>query len=133
MSAIPTLNNLQQKQFLLRIMIFTLVTVMAWVGFGLLHSQTKTTLPPELSKLSTPLNPNLDATVIDKIERKRQITPAELQNFPIFVTKTDNTGRTTSGILGSDGQVQATTPQPEASPSPSPSLLPLTPQPSPGL
>jgi hypothetical protein len=120
MSTVATLANLKQKQVLLRIMVFTLVTVMAWVIFGLLHSQTKTTLPPELSALSQPLNPNLDQTVFDKIQQKRSISAQELSSFPIYVITTDANGRTTNAVLsGNDSSVvTSTSPSPSAQPSP---------------
>jgi hypothetical protein len=44
------LNQLQKKQTLLRIFIFTLVTVIIWVGLTLFRTQQETGIRPELIK-----------------------------------------------------------------------------------
>ncbi len=78
------LGNLQQKQTLLRILVFTLVTVVIWVALTLFRSQQKTGIAPELQKLAEPLNPNIDVQVIERIEAKKAYSEADLQNFTIL-------------------------------------------------
>lgn len=78
------LGNLQQKQTLLRILVFTLVTVVIWVALTIFRSQQKTGIAPELLKLAEPLNPNIDVSVIERIEQKKAYSEADLQNFTIL-------------------------------------------------
>lgn len=75
---------LQQKQGFLRLLIFSLVTVMIWVGFSLFLSQQQTEISPELQALAKPLNPNIHLEVINQIQGKRAFSDSELQNFPIL-------------------------------------------------
>lgn len=79
-----TLDTLKHKQWLLRILIFTLVTAMIWLGFSLFRSQQQTGIPADLQKLAIPLNPTINIGVVDRIEQKRAYTAEELQNFPVY-------------------------------------------------
>ncbi len=79
-----TLDTLKHKQWMLRILVFTLVTVMVWMGLSLFRSQQRTIISEDLQKLAIPLNPNIDVSVIERIEQKRAFTPEELTGFPIY-------------------------------------------------
>ncbi|MBI4036466.1 hypothetical protein HY386_01135 [Candidatus Daviesbacteria bacterium] len=48
-----------RKEFLI-IAIATLITVLAWVIFDILHARAKVTIPPKTQELIEPLNPNFD-------------------------------------------------------------------------
>ena len=75
---------LQQKQGFLRLLVFSLVTVMIWVGVSLFLSQQQTGISPELQALAKPLNPNIHLEVINQIQQKRAFSDADLQNFQIL-------------------------------------------------
>lgn len=86
------LAQLQQKQTFLKILIFTLVTVMVWVGLTLFRTQQRTGITPELLKMAEALNPNINEAVLSEIEQKRAYSPEELNDFPIYSITTDRTG-----------------------------------------
>lgn len=95
------LAGLYQKQQLLGILVFSMVTIVVWVAISLVTSQTNTSIPPELLKLATPLSPTLNKDVLDQIEEKRVYTPDELAVFPIYkvlTTKNARQSASTSGI-----------------------------------
>ena len=75
---------LQQKQGFLRLLIFSLATVMIWVGFSLFLSQQQTGVSPELQALAKPLNPNIHLESINQIQQKRAFTDTDLQGFQIL-------------------------------------------------
>jgi hypothetical protein len=85
------LTSLQRNQTFLKILIFTLVTVIIWVGMTLFRTQRSSEISPELIRLSEPLNPNINLTVVERVEQKRSFSPEELADFPVyslFVSKT---------------------------------------------
>lgn len=86
------LTSLQRNQTFLKILIFTLVTVIIWVGMTLFSTQRSTEISPELIKLSEPLNPNINLTVIEQVEQKRSFSPEELADFPIYSLSISKTG-----------------------------------------
>ena len=59
-----TLQNLKRRQMLMYIMLFSLLTIVIWAVFSLLYSQKKVPIPPELLKLSQPLNPNQNIYIL---------------------------------------------------------------------
>lgn len=80
----PTIDSLKQKQAFLKVLIFSLVTIMIWVGFSIFRSQNTTSISPELLALAVPLNPNINLNVINTIKNKRQFTDNELSSFTIY-------------------------------------------------
>ncbi|GEM_PF-995913 len=86
------LSQLQQKQTFLKILIFTLVTVIVWVGLTLFRTQRETGISPELLKMAEALNPNINEEVISQIEQKRAFSPEELSDFPVYSIVTSKTG-----------------------------------------
>lgn len=78
------LADLQRRQGLLYIMIFSLVTIVIWAAFSVFLSQRSNPIDPALLKLSSPLNPSIDSTVIDKLKAKRKLSDSELNSFPIY-------------------------------------------------
>ena len=77
------LNALRQRQALVRVLIFSLVTVIIVIIFNIFQSQQKTGLSTELQTLAEPLNPNIDLEVIQRLQQKRAFTSNELASFPI--------------------------------------------------
>lgn len=86
------LNQLQKKQTLLKIFIFTLVTVIIWVGLTLFRTQQETGIRPELIKKAEALNPNINVEVIEQLEQKQAYTAEELADFPIYSILTTKSG-----------------------------------------
>ena len=78
------INSLQQRQSLLKILIFTLVTIMIWVLLSIFRTQQRTGVSEELLQLAEPLNPNINLDVLNRIGQKRSYTPEELANFPVY-------------------------------------------------
>lgn len=78
------LKTLHYKQQLLAILIFSLVCVGLWVIVSVARSQQTTKIDPELQRLARPLNPNINESVLQQLEQKRQFTENELRTFPIY-------------------------------------------------
>jgi hypothetical protein len=116
------ISRLQKQQGLLRVLIFSFVTVMVWIGFSLFQSQQHTGISPELQKMAVPLNPNIDLTVIERIRQKRSFSPQELQNFPIYKIIQTHEGEV---IVTDKSQVpgETPTPTPSATPGPTPTAV----------
>lgn len=124
------LAQIQQKQTFLKILIFTLVTIMVWVGLTLFRTQNRTAITPELLKLAEPLNPNLNEGVIAELEGRQSYTAEELSDFPIYSLVTTKQGEQQLVIFSASDktrrQVEITPPPPtgpappEVAPSPSP-------------
>ncbi len=87
-----TLKSLNNQQTFLKLLIFSFVTVMIWIGFSIFSSQQKPQISEELQKMAIPLSPHIDMDVISRIEQKKSYTDAELENFTIFVVTTDRSG-----------------------------------------
>ncbi len=50
------------------ILIFTLITIIIWIGADFIHSQAKKVSPPaEVSQLIEPLDPNFDQEAINEL------------------------------------------------------------------
>lgn len=138
MSKQNSINQLKQQQHLLQIGIFTLVTVVVWIGLSLFRSQSKTQVDTTLQKLALPLTPSIDAEVIDRLEQKKLFTEAELSGFPIYKfldTKSGTEQRVVTIDYVDDSAASllaAPSSSPSAFPSPSPAASPsATPSPSP--
>jgi hypothetical protein len=54
------------KRFLY-IVIFTFITVAAWVVFDILHARSAVTIPDETMKLIEPVSPELDIEVLKEL------------------------------------------------------------------
>ena len=87
-----TLQSLNNQQTFLRLLIFSFVTVVLWVGFSIFSSQQKPQISEELQKMAVPLNPNLNLEVVSRIEQKKSYSDEELSNFTIFTVVQDKTG-----------------------------------------
>ena len=48
-----------KKQWLV-VTILTFVTIIAWVAFDILHTQSEVTIPTELQELTEPISPEFD-------------------------------------------------------------------------
>lgn len=95
------IKTLKRNQYLLYVMIFTLVVVLLWMLMALFTSQRRPGISADLQQLATPLNPNLDSEVLERLEAKTHFTSAQLANFPIYKLITSSDGRT-SGVVTID-------------------------------
>ncbi len=89
------LQDLKQRQAVLRILIFTFVTAMIWIGISIFRTQQVTETSPELLRLAEPLNPNINLEVVSRIEQKKGYQSEELTDFPLFLFTEDETGKKT--------------------------------------
>jgi hypothetical protein len=79
------LSALRLSQQVLIILIFSLVTIVVWIGLSLLNSQSKTAISAESQSLATPLNPSINIQVLEELESKRAYSDSELSSFPIYL------------------------------------------------
>jgi len=63
---------------IIQILIFTLITVIAWLGFELFHQARKTTLPEIVQEQIEPLDPTLPLEILEDLE-KREAVGEELE------------------------------------------------------
>lgn len=87
------LSGLRRNQQFLYIGIFTLVAVVVWVAGSLFQSQKKTGISAELQKMAIPLNPNINALVIDRLESKVNYSADELGSFEIYRLRIEEQNR----------------------------------------
>lgn len=118
------LKGLRHKQQLLGILLFSLVTIVVWVGISLILSQQSTRISSALQRLALPLNPSINVEVLSEIEQKRAYDPATLTNFPIYRLLSDEEAvtlgssqpsTTSSTLLESLTALPSPSPEPDAS------------------
>jgi hypothetical protein len=122
-----TIDTLKHKQWFLRILVFSFVTVIIWVGLSLFRSQQATVIPEELQKLARPLNPNINLDVISRIEQKRAFSEAELSNFPVYRVIRLKSGEqvVVTQLPEDEESLIRSTPSPSPSPTPALETSPL--------
>jgi len=54
------------------VLISTLVTLVAWVGFEVYRAYTKVVVPADIEKYLTPLDPQLNTSILDDLEKRQQ-------------------------------------------------------------
>ena len=64
---------------IIQVLILTLVTVLAWLGFELFHQAKKTTLPPVVQEQIAPLDPQLPVEVFEGLRKREVVTEEELE------------------------------------------------------
>jgi hypothetical protein len=79
------LLSLKRSQYVLYILILTLVMAFIWIGGTLLSSQRTSGITPQTRQAALPLNPNIDMQTFIELENKRVYAPEELRGFPIFM------------------------------------------------
>lgn len=55
------------KKSLFIIATITLITIIGWVVFNVIHARAKTEIPPETQKLIEPINPTFDQETIKSL------------------------------------------------------------------
>lgn len=87
------LLGLRKNRQFLAILILLFVCIIFWTGVTLITSQRSTKVSSELTKLATPINPNIDIEVIQELEQKNMYTEFELSNFTIYKIVTSRIDR----------------------------------------
>jgi len=106
---VTTLKSLNNQQNFLRILIFSVVTIMIWIAFTIFRTQQTTQISPELQKMALPLTPTIDMDVISRIDQKKSYSDQELSSFPVYGLVIDKTGQQTIQIINGQGAGQTTT------------------------
>lgn len=101
---IQALEALRNRQMLFRIFIFTLVTVVFWIGFSIFFSQQKTKVAIDTQKHTEPLNPNINQEVLKELATRKSYTDQELIEFPIYDRIVDEDSLSRLIIAGSEAQ-----------------------------
>jgi hypothetical protein len=78
------LEALRNREALFRILLFTLVTVVFWIGFSIFFSQQRTKVEPNTQEDTIPLNPYFNADILTELEARRAFFDPDLENFPIY-------------------------------------------------
>lgn len=60
----------KQKPFLVQFLILTVITSILWAGFDIYRSFTTKPDPDVAPEILSPINPNLDKDVLDKLTKK---------------------------------------------------------------
>lgn len=125
--AVQELQQLKHKQYLMYLLIFSLVTIVIWVGISLIVSQNTEQVDPELTVLSSSLNPNIDTSALDTLSAKTPYDSQLMQNFPIYMFIVRQVGQPAElTTLQAEKQQSAATPTPTPTPEPTPTLTPET-------
>lgn len=74
-----------KQRDLILIAVFTFITVVAWIIFGVYHTRVTSTITPALQQRIEPIEPRFDTRVIDSIknERKQVLLLPEVLPSPI--------------------------------------------------
>lgn len=99
---IQALEALRKREGLFRILIFSLVTVVFWIGFSIYLSQQQTKLSIDIRKHTEPLNPNINRETIQEVSDRKTYTPEELSSFPIYERVVNEDGTSQLIIAGTE-------------------------------
>ncbi len=121
-SYLSLLEGLRQREDLLRIFIFTLVTVFFWIGFEIYLSQQRTKVPEDYQRYTLPLNPNIDRNALQEIESRRGFSDEDLQSFSVSIPVTEVPVEDES-LIETVEEIASDSAQPQSSSTPSPSSL----------
>lgn len=102
-SYLSFLQALRRREGLFRVLMFTLVTVICWIGFSIVLGQGKTKIPLDVQQHTLPLNPNIDRRALQEIQSRQVYTAAELGSFPIYKIELDEEGN--QRMVSSTGEV----------------------------
>lgn len=121
-SYLSLLEGLRQREDLLRIFIFTLVTVFFWIGFEIYLSQQRTKVPEDYQRYTLPLNPNIDRNALQEIESRRGFSDEDLQSFSVSIPVTEVPVEDES-LIEVVEEIASDSAEPQSSSTPSPSSL----------
>lgn len=113
------LAQLRQKQRILQIFVFSLITVVVWITFSMFRSQKKTVITAQQLKLAESLNPSIRIEVLDKLDKKQLFAESELTGFPIYKILVAKDGKSQS-MVTIDTPDESAMPVVQPTPSPTP-------------
>lgn len=64
-----------KRRDILIILASIFIFVLIWIGFNIYHSSVKSTISESTSMQISPISPNFDTTVIDKLKKRQVVTP----------------------------------------------------------
>lgn len=67
----------RMKKDLLRLAVFSLITVIIWLALAVHRSLTRTQIPPDVKKQLTPLTASLDLDTMNQVNQRMIIPPAD--------------------------------------------------------
>jgi hypothetical protein len=105
---IKTLEGLRRREGLFRVLVFTLVTVVFWIGFNIYQANSQTKISVDIQKHTQQLNPNINRTALEELARRTRYSPEELQEFPIYERVTSDDGISSIQVVGSNTVVTIT-------------------------
>ena len=79
------LNKLRTKRSIMIGLVLMFICMGLWILVSIGSTSRQSQIEPELKDMAKSLNPTLDLTVLDKIEKKYYMSSAELSSFPIYV------------------------------------------------
>lgn len=77
------LTTLKRSKDVLYIVILALVVALVWIVISVYHAAVKTSVPPNIQKLTTPLTPTIDIELLGTLSSRKTYTEEELASFPI--------------------------------------------------
>ncbi len=57
--------------------ILTLITAIGWIVFDVYHASIDTTIPQDVEEKLSPVVPNFDKNIIQKIKKRQAVSPLE--------------------------------------------------------
>jgi hypothetical protein len=91
------LKGLAHRRVFMVLIVFTLASILIWIGLSIYFSLNKTSLPPNVQKQLQPLSPVLDTKTLETLKTRRIYTSEELAAFDIVrELAPDANGKTTA-------------------------------------
>ncbi len=84
------LEKLKKEKKLFLVLIFVLAAIVVWVLVSILITKKTTGITPEMKKMAEPLNPNLNTSLLDRLDKKKSFNQSQLESFPIYVLVQDS-------------------------------------------
>lgn len=104
------LDGLKRREGLFRILIFSFITVLIWIGFSVYRANIKTKVSIDTQKHTEPLNPNINSLVFDELATRIKYSDEELESFTVYERIVDENGVSQLVTAGSVVDFASTTP-----------------------
>lgn len=67
-------NNMRKKDIII-ILASVFIFVFIWIGFNIYHNSVKSTISDSVNMQISPISPNFDISVIDKLKKRQSVAP----------------------------------------------------------
>jgi hypothetical protein len=94
---------MKKNNQLIFVAIFTIVTILIWIGADLYHISVNSTIPEDMKQIVIPINPTLDTKIFEELRSKKD--PAD------FISGTE-----VSSISSPSAEIQVVPPTPTTAP-----------------